>query len=154
VPRYAVLHDVTARDSAPVGLAIEMPDHVLVHVPREYGIHERHDGEYRVLQPNMTHVVYAPGDAAFFDQVLVDLSWAFGVGEQGLVESANYQTLFQLLVEKVERERNREKVGDYETVGAPRERRAVTASHAYQPVEVEAPTEDYLAVAARAGVCV
>ena len=114
MPRYAILHDTGSEDGGPLGLALEMDGYVYVHVPREYGIPERHDGEYRVLQPDMTYVTYRPEDQGFFDQVLIDLSWAVGVGAQGEVEEANFDTALDLLVRKVDEPRNRERRGEYD----------------------------------------
>ena len=82
-----------ARRPRPFGLAMEMDGFVLVHTPREYGIPERHDGEYRVLEPDGTFVTYGPGDTGYFDQVLVDLAWAFGIGEQGNCDEADFTTV-------------------------------------------------------------
>jgi hypothetical protein len=155
MPRYAVLHDVTTEETTPVGIALEMGDHVLVHVPSEYGIPARHDGEYRVRQPNMAFVIYRPGDAGYFDQVLVDLSWAFGVGEQGVREETGFKTVLELMVEKVERERSRERVGEYSSQRGRRGRRLEPAPCLTAPYQADrAIHEDDLAIAARAGVSV
>jgi hypothetical protein len=114
MPRYAVLHDVASDDAGPVGFALEMDGYVHVHVPREYGIAERHDGDYRVQQPNLTYVTYRPGDPGYLDQLLIDLSWSFGVGEHGVVPEANFDTALDLLVRKVDEPRNRQRVGEYD----------------------------------------
>ena len=157
MPRFAVLHDVAGEESRPVGIVLEMPDHVLVLAPKEYGIPERHDGAYRVFQPDATFVAYQPGDSAYFDHVLIDLSCSFGIGEQGICVDASLTTLLQLIVEKIERERSRVSFGEYETArggrtGTPLRVLSGGRPPAYQPARGVAERE--LALSARAIVTV
>jgi hypothetical protein len=157
VPRYAVLHDLSDQESRPVGIAFEMPDYVAVHAPREYGIPERQDGEYQVRQPNMAFVGYRPGEPGYFEQVLGDLAWAFGIGEQGIRVGANYATLFELIVEKVEREQGRQREGEYGAAASatPHRRLSVVPGGRHPRYEADpAATEHQLALSARGIVTV
>ena len=79
--RYAVLLDIMDENARPVGLAVDTGRGIMVDLPAEYAVPVMHDGEYRVLGPGMTETVYRPTDTGYFDQVLVDLFWGFGVGE-------------------------------------------------------------------------
>jgi hypothetical protein len=114
--RYAILWDRLGEESQPIGLAIQRGDHVLVDVPDEYGIRSRFDGEYRVVQPDATRIVYRPDDSAFFDQVLLDLSNSFAVGQQGEVETPNLPTITGLLTQHVFEPRDESRIGEYTVV--------------------------------------
>jgi hypothetical protein len=114
MPRFAVLHDLSTEDTVPVGLALERDDHVLVYAPADFGIQERQNGEYRVLDPEMAYVAYKPGDTGYFEQVLGSISWAFGVGEVGTVQSADDEMLLKLIVHKIDRPREESLRGTYD----------------------------------------
>lgn len=155
MPRFAVLHDLATDDTPPVGLVLEMKDYVLVHAPRDFGIPERQDGEYRVLDPELIYVTYRPGDTGYFEQVLGSLSWAFGVGDSGEVPVADDKTLLQLIVRKVDKPRDLVRVGEYDVAltfprdhaAAPADARAACGPRsAYEPE----PSEEF-AIAAKGG---
>jgi hypothetical protein len=156
--RYAVLHDLTTEQTLPVGFAVELDDHVLVHLPRTFGIPEKHDGEYHVRQPDMNFITYRPGDAGYFDQVLVDLSWGFGVGEQDTLADVTDKTLLELQVSRIDRVLAQSRHGEYDlAMGFLPERQAGSARVGFgqDPVYCPEPEEvEYLAVAAKGIVSV
>ena len=84
--RYAPLLEIRNGSGRPVGVAIEHADGVAVDLPSSYGIPAAHSGEYRVLQPDLAEIIYRPGDAGYLEQVLVDLSWGFAIGEIGVID--------------------------------------------------------------------
>jgi hypothetical protein len=101
VGKYAVLWDVDGSRSLPVGIAIARESEVVVSVPWQYGIPARISDPYRVLLPDSSEVVYSPGEDAYFDQVLIDLSRSFAVGERGERQQADVTTITELMAEKV-----------------------------------------------------
>jgi hypothetical protein len=116
--RYAVLWEIEGQKSSrPVGLAIDLGDHVHVEVPDDCGVPHRFDGEYRVMQPDSHHIVYRPGEPAYLEQILIDLSSLFAIGERDEAEIANNGELIKLLTEKVFKPREESRVGDYAVVG-------------------------------------
>jgi hypothetical protein len=110
---YAVLWDFVGEESRPVGIAIHRGNDVYVDVADEYGIPKRYSAPYRVLRADSTEVVYRTQDAGYFEQLLLDLSRVFAIGERGEVASADSTTIMRLLTEKVHRPRNRARVGEY-----------------------------------------
>ncbi len=95
--RYAVLWEPTNKGSRPVGIAVEQPDCVAVEVRGNLGVPTRYDDPFDVRGPDMHVVRYVPGDTAYFDQVLLDLSRAFIIGEQSSVENATQGVVLRLL---------------------------------------------------------
>lgn len=120
--RYAVLWDVESPKSREAGLVVERPDDVLVDVSSRYCIPARQRGEFTVASPDGTLVSYKPGDAAYFDQVLVALSNTFAVGERGEIEDTEV-TVPELYAQKVTKA----------LIG--KERRSYPAEHAEQPYQ-------------------
>jgi hypothetical protein len=114
---FAVLWEIDG-PSRPIGLAIDLGDYVYVEVPDSYGLPHRVDGEYRVMQPDSTHMIYRPGEPGYLEQILVDLSSLFAVGERGEADISDNAALIKLLTEKVFRPREESRVGDY-AVGVP-----------------------------------
>jgi hypothetical protein len=83
--RYAVLWESTDRGSRPVGLALERDDFVLVEVRADLDIPTRYEEPIEVRGSDMAVVEHRPGDAAYFDHVLIELSRAFIIVDQGTV---------------------------------------------------------------------
>jgi hypothetical protein len=138
---YAVLWEIDDQ-SRPIGLAIDLGDHVYVEVPDYYGLPHRFSGEYQVMQPNATHVVYKPGEPGYLEQILVDLSSLFAIGERGSAEIKDNTALISLLTEKVFRPREESLVGDY-AVGRPDDGCPVyVREHAITGLESEAEEAD------------
>ncbi len=100
-PRYAVLWSVDGAESIEIGIAVERADHVLVDVPGNLCVPARQRGEYQVMQPDGSLVVYRPGDEGYFDQVLIDLSRTFAIGEQDRLVDGEKETIARALQEKV-----------------------------------------------------
>jgi hypothetical protein len=110
---------------------------------------------YRVLLPDSTEVVYEPGDDGYFDQVLIDLSRCFAIGERGEREHADVSTITELMAEKVSAPSTAMRRGRYGSApaGEPAERepgevfvRAVSQIAVYHSVE----DREEIAIAARA----
>lgn len=80
--KYAVLWDTRGVKSLPVGVALDLGDHVCIDVDPAYGLPARVDTPYQVLQRDGQDVTYRPGDPSYLDQVLVDLSSMFAIGER------------------------------------------------------------------------
>jgi hypothetical protein len=99
--RYAVLWDVEGVKSRPIGVALEAGECVLVTAPYSFGLPSRFDGDYRVLQPDSTDVIYRPEDAGYFEQVLLELSRSFAIGERGTVGVVDDATIRHLVQDKV-----------------------------------------------------
>ena len=99
--KYAVLWDASGERSVPVGIAIARESEVVVSAPWQYGLPSRISEPYRVLLPDSSEVVYEPRDDAYFDQVLIDLSRSFAIGERGERECADVPTITELIAEKV-----------------------------------------------------
>jgi hypothetical protein len=95
--RYAVLWEPTDEGSRPVGVAVEQPGFVAIEVRGNLGVPTRYDDPFDVRGPDMHIVRYAPGDEGYFDQVLLDLSRAFIIGEQSSVENATQGVVLRLL---------------------------------------------------------
>jgi hypothetical protein len=81
--RYAVLWESTDRGSRPVGLALERDDFVHVEVRADLGGPTRYEEPFEVHGQDMAVVEHRPGDAAYFDHVLIALSRTFIIAEQG-----------------------------------------------------------------------
>lgn len=99
--RYAVLweHDDQAR---PAALVVQREDHVLVDARDELGIPSVWEEPFVVGSINGPFpVTYTPKDQQYFDQVLIDLSRTFSVGEQGEVPTASDTSVLRLLSEKI-----------------------------------------------------
>lgn len=117
--RYAVLWDIDSAESRPVGIALERGDHVYVDVAEEYGLEPKFSGEYRVLQPDMSEIIYRPGDPLYFDQVLLDVSRMFAIKGGSHVQVADSAMLMSLVSEHVLRPLSNTRVGEYGRVAAP-----------------------------------
>lgn len=125
--RYAVLWENAPDHRArPVGLAVEQEGYVLVETRDDLCIPRRYERPFVVGGPDLTTVRYAPKDAQYFDQVLLDLSRAFTIGKQDVVMSASQGVILRLLVEEVLAPLRREHVGIYT---AARKYPAVKAYH-------------------------
>lgn len=111
--RYAVLWEPTDGRSQPVGLVLETPDSVRLELPQAYGMPTRYDGEYRVLQPDMTEVVYRPGDPHYFDHTLIELMRHFAVCDLGEVQTVDEIVVGSLLDEHVLAPRTARRRADY-----------------------------------------
>lgn len=127
MPRYAVLRALEGA-GLPVGLVIERRGYVHVEALDEYGLPRRFDEEYRVLGRDLVEVMYRPGDAGYFDQVLVDLSRHVSVAGQGEVDDAEWGTVLRLFQEKVVDPRLRGVAGHYVV------RRPVQAAYYLRPL--------------------
>lgn len=112
--RYAVLWTLDEPESLPIGLAVEQDGCVLVDLPEHYCVPARWRGEYRVLQPDSTRLTYRPGDTGYFDQVLLDLSRMFAIGQQDVVDAADQEAVLGLLNENVLRPLRQARVETYE----------------------------------------
>lgn len=99
--RYAVLWSLEHDRSIPVGIAVDLGDHVLVDVPDHFCVPARQRGDYYVIQPDSTHVKYRPGDEGYFDQALLELSRQFAIGEQGELSGDDAVEVVDLLRRKV-----------------------------------------------------
>ena len=120
---YAALLDTTNGSARPVGVALATGHAVIVDLPKAYGIPVVHEGEYRVLQPNLTEIIYRPGDDGYLDQVLADLSWCFAVGERGALEILDTPSYARLRARLEAEHYARERTGTYEP--------ANTVAHGY-----------------------
>jgi hypothetical protein len=116
--RFAVLWE-TAPDhrARPVGLAVEQDGYVLVEVRDDLCIPRRYDKPFTVGTPDLTTTIYRPGDAQYFDQVLLDLSRAFTIGKQDVVMNATEGVVLRLLREEVLQPLRRGDVGVYAAAG-------------------------------------
>ena len=102
VHRYAVLWEATPEQPArPVGLVVQQNDHVLVEAPDDLCIPSRYDAPFVVAGPDMTTVQYTPEDDQYFDQVLLDLSRAFIVGETEALPSATEGIILRVFRDKI-----------------------------------------------------
>lgn len=127
--RYAVLLDKAGEDVRPVGIAVEHSRGVFVDLPDAYGVPFEHVGEYRVLQPGLTEVLYRPGDPGYLDQVLVDLFWGFAIGEVGELAELT-RTSYARLRARVMAEREQQRSEAYASD-------PVRAPMTYEAAEVE-----------------
>lgn len=107
--RYAVLWE-TAPDhpARPAGLVVEQDDHVLVEARDDLALPRRYDKPFQVLGPDMTVVAYTPRHRQYFDQVVLDLSRGFIIGQEGSVNQATEGVILRLLSELVFRPLRRE----------------------------------------------
>jgi hypothetical protein len=100
--RYAVLWQREGDETLPAALVIARDDHVFVDAPEEMCVPEIFQEPFVVGSINGPFpVTYTPADPQYFDQVLIDLSRTFEVGEQGTVSSASEATALRLLRDKV-----------------------------------------------------
>jgi hypothetical protein len=113
--KYAVLWELDDDDSQPAGIVVERDGYVLLELPNEHAMPKRFEAPYRVLGPDMTQVVYEPGAAGYFDQVLVDLMRLYAVVGQDTVESADDDSVLDLLQHHVLAPRTRRMRCDYTT---------------------------------------
>lgn len=100
MPRYAVVGALDA-SALPVGLVVEDEDCVRVEALDDYALPTCITEPYRVLQRDLTEVIYKPGDSGYFDQVLVELSRQAAIGEQGEIPFPSEAALLSLFSEKV-----------------------------------------------------
>jgi hypothetical protein len=114
--KYAVLHDLDETPSQPAGLAVDCGRHVLVEVQNGTGMPWKYDGPFEVLSPDSTRLVYRPGDEGYFEQVLIDLSRVYAIGEQDEIEQLGANNVLSLLAEKVLRPRDAAREADYPVV--------------------------------------
>lgn len=84
-----------------LALAVEFPDYVLVDVPEHLCVPPRYRGAYEVIQPDSTFLTYRPGEEQYFEQVLLDLSRMFAIGERGAIEGDDAGDVLDLLRSKV-----------------------------------------------------
>jgi hypothetical protein len=113
MPRYAVIRALDA-NALPIGLVIEDEGCVRVEALDEYALPERISEPYRVLQRDLSEVLYTPGDSGYFDQVLVELSRHASVGERGKIPFPSEAALLNLFSEKVLKPRLRQAIrGSY-----------------------------------------
>ena len=99
--RFAVLWSLDHDRSIPIGVAVEFPDYVLVDVPEHLCVPPRYRGAYEVIQPDSTFLTYRPGEAPYFEQVLLDLSRMFAIGERGEIAGEDAVSVIDLLRDKV-----------------------------------------------------
>jgi hypothetical protein len=111
--RWAVLWDVSHGADRRVGLAIEQDGYVRVVAPPSYCVPSRFDGEYRVLQPDGSLMIYGPGREGYFDQVLVELSRVFAVGKQDATQVRDKDDLIRLFATEVFQPTQRNLSGRY-----------------------------------------
>jgi hypothetical protein len=117
--RYAVLWEpAPPGDAKPVGLAVQRDDHVVVEAPNDMCIPPRYDEPFVVAGPDLAPVTYRPEDQQYFDQVLLDLSRAFIIGEVEAVPTATQGVILRLLSEKVLRPMRAKRAAEYATVPA------------------------------------
>lgn len=107
MPRYAVIGALDAK-SLPIGLVVEDEGCVRIEALDEYRLPELITEPYRVLQRDLSEVVYKPGDTGYFDQVLVELSRLVSIGEQDSISIPSEAALLSLFAEKVLKPRFRE----------------------------------------------
>jgi hypothetical protein len=100
--KYAVLWDIESAKSRPIGLAIDGENGVTVELPSDYGLPRTYSDEFRVLKGGQD-IVYTPGEPAYFEQVLADLSTAVAVSERGEIEAQTPEAVLDLMREKVNR---------------------------------------------------
>ena len=114
-------------------------DHVLVIASPEYGLPERYSGDYRVLQPDSTDIVYKPDSPLYFEQVLLDLSRTFAIGERDFVPVADLAALIELYQSKVFRPRIVAVRSPYRRAGKRLPHPALGLILSYRPVIQEGP---------------
>jgi hypothetical protein len=113
---------------------------VVVETPDDVCMPARYDQPFVVAGPDMTPVQYTPAEPQYFDQVLLDLSRAFTIGEVDSVSRASEGIILRLLAEHVFRPMRKERAEEYATT--PVRYPAVQRYHEeYYPVEAAGPTE-------------
>lgn len=120
MPRYAVIGALDA-GALPIGLVVDDEGCVRVEALDEYGLPARITEPYRVLQRDLTEVIYKPGDNGYFDQVLVELSRQASIGERGEIPFPSEAALLGLFSEKVLKPRFRQATRGSYKVSASRE---------------------------------
>jgi len=100
--RYAVLWEYAGATTRPAGVVLDRGDHVVVEAPNDMMFPARFDEPFVVGGINSpTPITYRPRDRQYFDQVLIELSRTFAIGERATVSSASEGTLLRLLRDKV-----------------------------------------------------
>lgn len=111
--RYAILWEL-ADSAQPIGLALERERDVLVVLPEVYGLPANYSHEYRVLQPDLTEIVYRVGDEGYLDHVLIELQRHFAVQGSGVVESCDDVSVCTLMQDHVWSPRTRRRKSEYQ----------------------------------------
>jgi|GEM_PF-6011574 len=115
--RYVVLYEEPSnRLARPVGVAIERDGCVRVETPEDLCLPKRYSEPFVVAGPDMTTIAYMPDDPRYFDQVLIDLSRALGIGEAGVLTDGSESAFRRLLLEKVLRPRRYAEAHQYRTI--------------------------------------
>lgn len=127
--RFAVLWSLDLDQSIPIGVAVEFEDHVLVDVPEHLCVPARYRGAYEVIQPDSSFLTYRPGDPQYFEQVLLDLSRMFAIGERGETAGDDRSDVLDLLRERVLEPLRSTTVGKYLDI-----RPSLAVYHASEPV--------------------
>lgn len=100
--RYVVLYEeLPNRPARPVGLAIERDGHVRVETRDDLCMPRRYSEPFVVAGPDMTTIMYTPGDAGYFDNVVIDLSRTFTIAEPDVTMDITEAAFRKLLLEKV-----------------------------------------------------
>lgn len=79
--KYAILWDIDSENSFPCGLAVEKSDRVELILPEKYMLYNFYDTPIFYLDSNMIKRWAKPGEERYFDEVLLDLSRPFAIGE-------------------------------------------------------------------------
>jgi hypothetical protein len=145
--RYAVLWSLDHDKSIPVGVAVELSDYVLVDVPEHLCVPPRYRGAYEVIQPDSSFLTYRPGEAQYFDQVLLDLSRMFAIGERGTIEGDDAGDVLDLLRSKVLEPLRSMTVGHYSDAKRRQSFYRVGAPAVQESVEDAGPSVDRMVVA-------
>jgi hypothetical protein len=115
--RYVVLYEeIRNRLARPVGIAIERDGHVRVETREDLCIPQRYSKPFVVGGPDMTTIAYTADDPRYFGQVLIDLSRALAIGEQGVMMDASESAFRKLLLEKVLRPLRYAEAHQYKTI--------------------------------------
>jgi hypothetical protein len=100
--RYAILWEHVGDASRPAGLVLDRGDHVVVEAPDDLMFPSRFDEPFVVGGiTSPIPVTYQPRHPQYFDQVLIELSRTFSIGERATVASASDGVLLRLLRDKV-----------------------------------------------------
>jgi hypothetical protein len=115
--RYVVLYEeVPNRLARPVGIAIERDGYVRVETRDDLCIPKRYGAPFVVAGPDMTTIQYTADDRRYFDQVVIDLSRAFAIGEEGILMDGSESAFRKLLLEKVLRPLRYAEAHQYTTI--------------------------------------
>jgi hypothetical protein len=115
--RFVVLYEeIKNRIARPVGIAIEREGYVRVETRQDLCIPQRYSKPFVVAGPDMTTIAYTADDPRYFDQVLIDLSRAFAIGEEGTMMEASESAFRKLLLEKVLRPLRYAEAHQYTTI--------------------------------------